>query len=260
MGRRDFAESVKTGGRREQSLLRPKRKAALVATASVFAALYALLGLIPLSKFVLGTGFLTASKVIAPLAGMLFGPVLGGAISLLGNVIAFAFAGQFSSGVVRFDTLAADLAVIATAGFAYTGRRVLALAFPLAVVVLYSIDPLSVIFVGPVPFYWLHLVSFGILGFALILERRKKLGLLHPAFVGAVTLASLMAGQLTGTFVGQNMYVRVYHLYAESTWRSMITFVFAAYPLERVFYAVAGTLVGLPTLRALSRMRKPKVS
>lgn len=251
---------LRPAGENRGSLLRPRRRAALVATASVFAALYALLGLIPLSKFVLGTGFLTASKVIAPLVGMLFGPVLGGAISLLGNVIAFAIAGQFSSGIVRFDTLAADLAVVATAGFAYTGRRVLALGFPLAVVVLYSIDPLSVTFVGPVPFYWLHLVSFGLLGFALVLERRKKLGLLHPAFVASVTLASLMAGQLTGTFVGQSMYVRVYHLYAESTWRNMIGFVFAAYPLERIFYAIAGTLVSLPTMRALSRMRKPKVS
>jgi len=244
-------------------LLRVRRRTYAIALASVFAALYATLGVIPVSRFVLGSGFLTASKIVAPLAGMLFGPLTGGFAALLGDVIDFAYAGQFSSGVVRFDTLAADLAVVATAGLAFTLRRRAAVALAVALLVLYSLDPLSVNFVGPVPFAWLHIVSVIILAGVLTAEQRGWLGRLNPAFVAAVTLAALMAGHLAGTIVGQSFFVRVYGSYTIGTWRNlMATFVFPLYPVERIFYTVAGTLVAVPVLRAVSRSRRnsPRVS
>lgn len=69
-------------------MLRLKRRSSLVAAASVFAAFYAVLGAVPISRLVLGQGnFLTASSFVTPLAGMLFGPLVGGLSAIVGDVI-----------------------------------------------------------------------------------------------------------------------------------------------------------------------------
>lgn len=238
-------------------MLRPRRRTYAVATASVFAALYAILGTIPFSRYVLGQGFLTASKLVAPVGGMLFGPVVGSFSAALGDVVDFAYNGQLSAGVVRLDTLAADLTVVITAGLAYTGRRRAAVSLPILVLAAYSLDPLSVDFVGAVPFFWLPMVSIAVLAGALWLESRKMVNLVNPIFVGAVAFAALMCGQVTGTFVGQNLFVRVYGSYTADTWRTLLTnLVFPAYPVERILYSVGATLISYPVLRSIQRMRR----
>lgn len=251
---RRFAESIKAEPRAGGLMLKPKRRSSMVASAAVFAALYAVLGAIPVSRLVLGSGFLTASKVIAPLGGMLFGPLVGGVAALLGDLVDI-YAGQLSGGATALAVISADLAVVAVAGLAYSGRRWLAMLIPLLALAAYSVDPISVLFVGPVPFAWLHVISFGLLAVALSTEGRRSIGRLNPFFVGAVTLASLMSGQLVGTIVGQNLLVRVYAVYTVASWKSFLVAVFAAYPVERAFYAVAGSIVAIPVLRSLSRSR-----
>ena len=233
----------------------------MVASAAVFAALYAVLGVIPISRLVLGNGFLTASKIIAPLGGMLFGPVVGGGAALVGDLVD-VYGGQLSTGATALSTIAADLAVVVTAGLAYSRNRIAALLLPLLVLAVYTVDPISVRFVGPVPFAWLHILSFMGLAVAIFLEGRGTIDRLSPLFVAGVTLAALMCGQLTGTIVGQNLLVRVYGVYTVASWQGlMVSFVFAAYPVERIFYAVAGSLLAIPVLRTLSsRAEKTTVS
>ena len=237
-------------------MLRPKRRSAMVASASLFAALYAVLGAIPVSRLLLGSGFLTASNIITPLSGMLFGPIVGGGAALIGDLID-VYAGQLSTGATALSVIAADLAVVATAGLAFSKWRRLALFIPLAALVIYTVDPISVLFVGLVPFTWLHILSFVTLAVTLVLEGRGIIDRISPIFVSAVTFASLMCGHLVGTIVGQDLLVRVYGVYTPAAWDSlMANFVFAAYPIERVFFSVAGSIVAIPVLRSISGARR----
>ena len=236
-------------------MLRPSRRSALVASAASFAAIYAVLGAFPVSRLLLGSGnFLTASNFVTSLAGMVFGPVTGGLAVLVGDLID-SYAGYLTLGPVGAAVISADLATAVTAGLAFAGRRKAAMVVPLAVLAMYLVDPLSVLFVGPVPFAWLHMLSFGALALLLVLEGRGKLSKLSPVFVTGVSLASLLCGQLTGTLVGQELTVRVFGTMSEEAWRGLVNLFFPLYPVERVFFAVVGSLVAIPVLRALSRRR-----
>ncbi|MDG6909541.1 MAG: hypothetical protein JRN08_04145 [Nitrososphaerota archaeon] len=234
-----------------------KRRTAVVAAGSLFAALYAILGAIPVSKLLLGSGnFLTASNFLTPLAGMVFGPVVGGFAVLAGDLLD-AYAGYIAFGSTGVAILAADLAAAATAGLAYTGRWKAALAVPAAVLVLYWADPISVLFVGPVPFTWLHILSLIPFSAALILQRSGRLSKLNPAFVASVTFAALLCGQLTGTLVGQELTVRVYQTLSLQAWRGLVPLFFPLYPIERTLFTAVGSAISLPVLRALWKREHP---
>ncbi len=236
-------------------MLRARRRTAIVASASVFAALYAVLGTIPISRLVLGSGnFLSASNFVTPLAGMLFGPAIGGLAAMVGDVID-VYAGYVSLSAIALAIVAADVAVAVTAGLAFARRRTAALGLPLLVLALYWLDPISVLFVGPIPFAWLHMVSIAAFAPLLILEGRGRLTRLSPVFVAGVTFASLMCGQLTGTIVSQNLLVRVYGTLTVEAWQAQVPYFFPLYPIERIFFTVVGSMISLPVLRAISRMR-----
>ena len=238
-------------------MLRLKRRSALVAGAAVFAALYAVLGTVPISQLLLGSGnFLTASNFITPLAGMIFGPFVGGFAAVVGDLLD-AYVGTISVSSIGAAVLAADLTTVAVAGFAYSGRRTAALLIPIVVIALYWLDPISVLFVGPVPFTWLHMLSLVPLAGALLLEKAGRISKLNPVFVAGVTFGALLCGQLTGTLVGQELSVRVYQTLSLQTWRGIVPLFFPLYPVERTLFTVVGSAISIPVLRALWRRQNP---
>ena len=238
-------------------MLRLKRRTTVVAAGSLFAAVYAILGAVPVSKLVLGTGnFLTASNFVTPMAGMIFGPFVGGLAAVVGDMLD-AYAGYIVIGSTGVSIIAADLATVVTAGLAYRGGWKTALALPAAVIVLYWADPISVLFVGPVPFTWLHMLSLAPLGAALLLQRSGRVSKLNPGFVASVTFAALLCGQLTGTLVSQELSVRVYQTLSLQDWRALVPIFFPLYPLERVFFTAVGSAVSVPVLRAVWRREHP---
>ena len=236
-------------------MLRVTRRSHLVAGAAVFAVIYAILGLFPVSAYVGVSSFLTFREVVSPLAGMIFGPLTGGLSMVLGNFVDFAFGKP-----VAFDFLdfVPDLASALLAGLVFTGRRKLALAFPLLLLLWYSLDPLSLDTVPvagvPVPFYWMHIASVAVLGAALLLEGRGRLARLNPVFVASTVFASTMTGHIAGSIMFENVLGRINGLsqVVTASWG----LVFYAYPAERLLFTVVGTAVAVPVLRALSRRRQ----
>jgi hypothetical protein len=235
----------------------------MVASAAVFAVIYAILGLIPVSAYVGVGSFLTFREILTPLAGMLFGPLTGGLSMVLGNFVDFAFGKP-----VIFDYLdfIPGLVSAVVAGLAFTGRRKLALALPVVLVVWYAVDPLSLNFVMlggvPVPFWWMHLLSVVLLGVAFWLEGRGRIGRLNPVFVGATAFASTMAGHIAGSLMYENVLVRVNHLLTPLAIAKSWNAIFFLYPPERILFTILGTLVAVPVLRALAKRRpaEPKDS
>ncbi|HUH82802.1 MAG TPA: hypothetical protein VLX33_02860 [Nitrososphaerales archaeon] len=237
-------------------MLHARGRAYFVASASVFAVVYAILGLFPVSAYVGVSSFLTFREVVSPLAGMLFGPWTGGFSMIIGNFVDFAF-----NKPVVFDYLdfVPDLASAVLAGLVFTGRRKIAIALPLALVVWYSLDPLSADVVTvqgvSVPFFWMHALSIVLLGAALAFEARGKVSRLSPAFVAATVFASTMTGHIAGSILYENIAVRVNQLFSAQTLQSNWTAVFYAYPAERILFTVLGTATAVPVLRAVTRRR-----
>ncbi len=226
----------------------------MTASAALFAVLYALLGLFPVSAYIGVNSVLTFREVASPLAGMLFGPVTGGLSMVLGNFVDFAL-----GKAVAFDFLdfIPDLAAAVVAGLVFTGRKKLALAFPLILIVWYSLDPLSVDFVKvggtAVPFFWLHLVSLMALASAFALEAAGKLERMNLAYVAATVFASTMTGHIAGSIMFENVIVRINASLTPDALAGLWNAIFFAYPAERVLFTVLGTALAVPVLRALSR-------
>jgi hypothetical protein len=230
------------------------RRTSLVASAAVFAVVYAILGLFPVSAYIGVSSFLTFREILSPLAGMIFGPLTGGFSMVLGNFVDFAFGKPV---VFDFLDFVPDLASAVMAGLVFTGRRKAALGLPLVLLLWYSLDPLSVdlVQVGPVevPFYWMHLLSVLVLGFAFALERAGRLKRLNPGYVAATVFVSTMTGHIAGSIVYENVIGRINSLMSARALAGNWNAIFYAYPAERVLFTVIGTAVAVPVLRALSR-------
>jgi len=237
-------------------LLRVARRSYLVASAAIFAVVYAILGLFPVSAYIGLQSFLTFREILSPLAGMVFGPLAGGVSMVIGNFVDFALGKPV---VFDFLDFVPDLAAAVMAGLVFTGRRKLAIAFPLVLLLWYSVDPLSLdtVQVGgvPVPFYWMHLASVVVLGAAFLLEWSGRMERLNPGYVAATVFASTMTGHIAGSILYENVVGRINGLLTPQALAASWNAIFYAYPLERVLFTALGTAVSVPVLRALSRRR-----
>ncbi len=226
-----------------------------MAAAAVLAALYAILGLIPISRLVGIASFITFREAVSPLIGMLLGP-LGGTAIVIGVFLDFGFGRPVV--FLGLDFLI-DLAAALTAGFAFSGRRKLAVLLPSVLILLFLVSPSSawLVDVGglPVPFVWMHAASVGVLAAALILEARGQIKRLSWGFVGSVMFASTMAGHITGGILTEYVYLSQGILFGSATTGAYWSAVFFLYPAERAFLTLVGTAISLPVLRALPRRR-----
>jgi hypothetical protein len=225
-----------------------------VALASVFAVVYALLGLFPLSVLIGTASFLTFREIVSPLAGMLFGPVIGGFSMVLGNLVGFAMGKPV---VFDFLDFVPDAVSAVVAGLAFTGHRKTAVGLPILLLIWFSLDPLSAVWVSvggvSVPYLWMHAISICVLAAALLYEKRGRLGRLSPAFVGALTFASTMSGHVAGGIMYENVIFRLDGVMPKESYQGFWALTFYAYPLERILFTVLGTMIAYPVLRALAR-------
>lgn len=238
-------------------MIKARRRTSVVASAGVLAALYAILGLIPISRLVGISSFITFREALSPLIGMLLGPVGGFAI-FIGVILDFGFGRPVV--FLGFDFLI-DMAAALTAGFAFTGRRKAALILPAALIAIFLANPTSAYFVEvgsiEVPFVWMHVLSVGILAVALNLESRGKIQRLSWIFVGSTMFASTMAGHITGGILTEIVYLDQGFLFQSGSIGAYWSAVFFLYPVERVFLTIVGTAISLPVLRAITRIDRP---
>ncbi len=216
-----------------------------LALTAALAAIYTIFRLIPLSKLIGISGFITASGMVIPIIALLIEPEYGVLAVITGTFIgsfsplnSLRFAGlDFMPGAIYL--LIASLAV---RGKIYQAGTVL-----LAVVALFSITPNTRIFVGafaspPLPYFWLHLVALGLLVSPLSRNIPKWLQSKNyarvAASVGIVGFAGTMAEHLSGgilfaLFVGPG---------AVKLWPG----IYLVYPVERALIVAGAILVCTP--------------
>jgi len=225
-----------------------------IAYASVFAVVYSITRLFPVSAYVGISSTLTFGETFSPLAGMLFGPYVGALSVTLGTFLDFLLGRP-----VIFDGLdfVPGAVAAATAGLSFTGRIRESLALPVLFMALFTLDPLSrsLIPVGPTeaPFLWMHLLSAVAMGVVWVLVARAGEGRTSWLFIASTVFLSTMSAHVAGSVLYENVLGRINAVIPPSAFPSRWETIFFLYPVERAFFTIAGTLIAIPVLRALSR-------
>jgi len=229
-----------------------------IALLTIFTALYIVLRFIPFSVLIGPTGgFLSLSDFLAPIYGILLGPYFGGLSVVLGNFAAIGLGRPMT--FYGLDFLPDFMAAIST-GFLSQNRRsrwAIVVAINIALLVIFLVNPLTVIFIGPIPFAWLHIVAFIILLSPISLMAakwlqtvdKKKLvfGVAIFAFIGA------MIQHLTGNILFEVVLGQITGSIPSAAYPAIWTSVFLVYPVERLILVIAATLIGTPLLYLLNK-------
>jgi hypothetical protein len=223
-----------------------------LATIAVFAAIYAVMSLIPVSRLVGNVSFLTMAEVFSPLAGMVLGPFEGGLAVLVGTFAAIALGKP-----VGFDGLDFIPGVVAavTAGCAMRGSVKVAASLSVLMYAVYTLDPLSVAFVSvggvPVPYLWMHILSLAAFVSVSYLHR-KGFGFASTAVMTAATVfLSTMNAHVAGAIMYENVLVRINEAMTPAAIAGIWHTVFYVYPVERVFFTVIGSILAIGVFRAV---------
>jgi hypothetical protein len=185
---------------------------------------------------------------------MLFGPSVGAAAVTLGTFLDFGLGRP-----VIFDGLdfLPGLASSVTAGLCFTRRRKISLAFPVILILIFTLDPLSTVLinVGPVviPFLWLHILSILSMAAVFLGASRERLSSSSWVYVAATVFLATMTAHVMGGIVYENILVRVNGVLTPSKLSVSWNVIFYSYPLERVFFTIVGTIIAIPVLRSLAR-------
>lgn len=238
-------------GTKAADALQPRIGTRRLATIAIFAAIYAVLSLIPVSRLVGNVSFLTMAEVFSPLAGMVLGPLEGGLAVLVGTFVAIALGKP-----VGFDGLDFIPGVIAavTAGLAMKGDLKPAAALSVAMYAVFMADPLSSPFISvggvPVPYLWMHMFSL-VLFLSLWYLDRSRVGLVSlPLLLAAIVFYSTMNAHVAGAIMYENVLVRINQISAATVTR-IWPIVFYVYPIERVFFTVVGSVLAIGFFRAI---------
>jgi hypothetical protein len=211
-----------------------------------------------------------AGDMVAPLYGIILGPVLGPLAVIIGTLLGFIGAPPIFLG---FDFLPA-VACTMIVGLAIQGKRMLGAILYLALILLFLVLPYTsiLIVVGGygIPFVWLHLVGLAIYispltGRAVRLVTKdwtqyagKAPGYLSRQFSAVLVLAlsgtlaqHIMGGILTEFVTGLHFNALPGPHGRYSTWQAFWTVVFWAYPFERTIIALVAAGLGASALVAL---------
>lgn len=229
-----------------------------IALLTIFTALYIVLRFIPFSALIGPTGgFLSVSDFLAPIFGILLGPYFGGLAVLIGNFGAIGLGRPMT--FYGLDFLPDFMAAVST-GFLYQNRRsrwAIVISINVALLGIFLANPLTAVFIGPVPFAWLHIAALIVLLSPLSLMAAKWLqtvdyrkvvaGVAIFAFIGA------MIQHLTGNILFEVVLGQVTNSIPSVAYPGIWTSVFLVYPVERLILIIAAILVGTPLLYLLNK-------
>lgn len=213
-----------------------------------------------------------AGDIVAPLFGVLLGPLLGPLAIAIGTFAAFSTGAPPVFLGLDFLPAATSATMM---GLITRRRKRESILLNGTLILLFLSLPYTTFFIQvgsySIPFVWLHVVGLVLLISPLSTRAASKISIqrlnvvdprlvdlgrnLGPLFVLSLiaTLAQhIMGGILTQGVVGLN-FNRVPGRY--DTWQAFWTFVFWVYPVERTATAIAAALLAAPVIVALKRSK-----
>ncbi|MGD0550222.1 MAG: hypothetical protein ABSA81_06715 [Candidatus Bathyarchaeia archaeon] len=216
-------------------------KKRVVPLAATFAAVYAILRLMPIFVMIGGSGrVFSTTEFVAPLLGIILGPYVGSVAGLIGTFLGIMLTGRMNFFGLDFLPIMMNAAVL---GLLMRRKMAPALASYSALIVLFFAHPSTLHFVSmsllgstvSVPFIWLHILTWILLASPL---SRKSIewisGESEKKRLTAACVLSLIgttAQHLTGTLLFASMAVPLMGMSPNAlqvTW----TAVFYTYPID----------------------------
>jgi hypothetical protein len=225
-----------------------QRRSVSLALTGTFAAMYAVLGLIPAFKILGGQGFISASAFISPVVGLLLGPLLGATSMALGGILGTMLNPAAPLGIFTFvpGAVCALCAGFIAKGKAWVGALILGI-----LVLLFLLYPANN--VQPIyPYYvWLHMIAIFFLispikRNATELARRARI---DEAITGMALIffPSTMAEQMTGSLIWAFLIGPA----VSAIWAEFGIPIMLAYPIERTIITLGSSIIGAASSKAM---------
>lgn len=229
-----------------------------LAASSLFIALFFVLRAIPTFPIIgVSGGRFTVSDMLPAFYGVLFSPIHGAIVVLLGTVLGF----MVNPPKFLFLDFLPPMVNVLIAGFLWRRKILLSLGIYASALAAFVTGPFTLLLVhisllgGEValPFHWLHFIAVPVS--LLLVEFDFKKGsasTMWRRFLGCVFLGTM--GQHS---VGSTLFEYVYGytgvLNREGFFATWYT-VFWIYPVERLLLVLASTMIGVPLILALDRI------
>jgi hypothetical protein len=240
-------------------------KKRVVPLAATFAAVYAILRLMPIFVMIGGSGrVFSTTEFVAPLLGIILGPYVGSVAGVIGTFLGIMLTGRMNFFGLDFLPIMMNAAVL---GLLMRRRRIPAIVLYSALIALFFAHPSTLHFVPvsflgstvSIPFIWLHIITWIMLISPLSMKSIEWIsGASEKKRVTAACILSLIgttAQQLTGTLLFASMAVPLMGMTPTAlqvTW----TAVFYTYPIERLAIILpAATVVTTAVVRTVQSTR-----
>lgn len=230
----------------------------ITASLIVFSALYAALRPVPLGPMIgLSTTF-SISDFLAPLYGIILGPYVGGLSVIIGTFLGMTIKAPVFMGLDFLPALVNTVAI----GFLIKRKWAPVVVLNIILLLAFILNPLTSLFIGPVPFVWLHIVALLVLISPLGRKAGQWVETLKPKFLTAglaiLAFVGTMMQHLTGNILTEVVLGQIVGSISSETFSTIIwPGAFLVYPLERTLLVILSVVVGVPLVRTLKKSLLP---
>jgi len=226
----------------------------IIASIAIFSALYAVLRPVPIGLMIgLGERF-SVSDFLAPLYGIILGPYIGGL-----SIITGTFMGMLGKPPVflGLDFLPALINTISI-GYLIKQKRKYIISLNLLLIIFVILNPFTTLFIGSIPFFWLHIIALLVLISPLGHNAGNWVKTLDPKnlTIGIATLAFIgtMMQHLTGVLLTELVFGHVLSSISLETFSTIIwPSAFLLYPWERIALIILSVIIGVPVIKTLKK-------
>jgi hypothetical protein len=231
----------------------------IIAFLIVFSALYSALRIVSLGPMIGLSNTFSVSDFLPPIYGIILGPYIGGLSVIIGTFLGMAMGkAPYFFGL---DFLPAFVNTVAI-GFLMKRKWAPAVVLNAILLLVFALNPLTTLFIGPVPFFWLHIIALVVLISPLGFRAGQWVETLKPKFLTAgvaiLAFVGTMMQHLTGNILTEVVHGQIVGDLLPDTFSTFIwPAAFVAYPVERTVLVILSVIVGVPLIRALKKSLLP---
>jgi len=256
-----------------------------IALIAIFSALYTILRYLPLGPMIGLAGTFSFSDALAPLLGIILGPLAGGISVIIGTFTAAALGKPLV--FLGLDFLPAFINCVAM-GFLIKRKWIPVAALYIMLLSIFIISPYSLVFVQvgslAIPFMWLHIIAFVVLLSPLrakavnnikkfntsnttlnnhhqsntnkVVKFIKKFNIHNIAWsLATLIFIGTMLQHITGNLLTE--LILGFYTQSITDFAGMWTAIFYVYPFERILMILIAVCIGVPLIISIKKSMLP---